>query len=122
MDNIVQHIITFFIAVICSAIIAPLLVNAFQKKVDKKDSEREKILQERDEARKAVESQWHDNVTNMIKTLSFGIENLLNTTKKDNQELWNRLYNHGHEIECNNDDCHITFKGVTIPPNSGRRD
>lgn len=122
-----NYALTFLLSMACSSIVAPLLVHSIQKKRDEKEDKRTKAFLALEEekaktllalevARKELEVQWHENVTGMIGKVSHDIEDLCSTTKKDEQELWNRLYNHGHEVVCEGTDCRITFKGVTIPP------
>jgi hypothetical protein len=122
MTPFIEHLITVLVCVFCTIILAPIIVGTFLKKVETKDIEKEKILAERDAARKDNETQWHSTVLSTISTLSGIIESAMETNKKDNQELWNSFKDHGHQVECTNDACHnIKVVGVTIS-NRGRRD
>jgi len=39
--------------------------------------------------------------------------------KTDQKDIWKRLYNHYHEIDCKNDDCARAKTGNVIVPHDG---
>lgn len=45
---------------------------------------------------------------------------LLLGLKGDIKDLWDRVYNHYHEIECNNADCTAVKTGNVVVPHGGR--
>ena len=45
---------------------------------------------------------------------------LLLGLKGDIKDLWDRVYNHYHEIECPNSDCTAVKTGNVVVPHGGR--
>jgi hypothetical protein len=114
-EKVIYGVITVIVAMVCTGILAPMIVGHFQRKTTEKDTEREKLLKERDDARKEVEENWHSEVKSLIGNLDSNVTQALNASSKDRGNIWERLNNHGHIIVCNNDSCHAKTDGVTIP-------
>ncbi len=46
---------------------------------------------------------------------------VLSGMRQDMKEIWDRMYDHEHMIECKNASCEITKTSGVIVPSSGRR-
>jgi phage terminase Nu1 subunit (DNA packaging protein) len=118
-------------------IMVPMIIWYGQRRIDKreaekakmledKDAERARLLKERDDARelalktkeeakKEVDMQWHDSVTQKIENIGTEVKGALNTSSQDRQNLWKSLYAHGHQVDCKSDTCRIETRSITFP-------
>jgi hypothetical protein len=109
-----------WIHVIVTLIAIPVVLGAFAYFIKGKDATIKATLDAKDSVLKENIQLWHDNITQQITSLAVEVKGALNASSEDRKNIWERLYGHGHEIDCKQGDCHVNTKGLTIP--SGRRD
>jgi hypothetical protein len=109
MHFTLEHLISFLAAFIFMGILAPSIVNwatsKHEESAKKRDASLSSALKERDDARDKLEKQWHENVLQHFKDQENKLTEYCNGNAEAHDDIWSRLNNHGHAINCKNKEC-----------------